>query len=784
MDDGTHTTRKLPEDFVLPLPQAPPLAPAGPAPPALGHYALVEELGRGGMGSVWRARDRAGREVALKVLAPGWSENDLLRFQREAALLRELTHEGIVQVLDWGIDRGTPFLVMELIAGESLERLIARTGPVPPRHAAEIARDMARAMAYAHEREVLHRDLKPGNVLLDPMGRARLVDFGLARRLSPEQESQVLTQTGVAMGTPATMAPEQARAERELDGRTDVYGIGATLFWALTGRPPFQGKTWITCMRQAIEDPPPRPTSLQAGIDPRLEAICLRCLEKDPAARFQGARELSTALSEWLRTAHHTGGRGGAGLAVGGAGLAALVLAWLVFAPQREPLPAAVSPPAPAVSSATPSPSPDVARGPAFPARGAVEAARRRRAQTLTGRGRLPLDPVQGWLDLARLAAEAGQADERARCVRAAEQALQELAEPGGGQPERLRRLQARILAERGEWGAAALAVLESQAPAPLTRLGELFADCPPGPEGLDQGIQQLAAARLRASEPMEHPLALAQAVLLAEAGRAGEAIACLTGVADSEQLTLTCMEAQRYEAALAVSRAGPDTPVWRELQARALEKLGRWDEAWQLLDPLVQAAGTRAHPSLVHRLGLAARYSGRYEQAERLLRVCGDLFNLGGTLASMERYEEAAQVYAEADGVFARFRRVESLIHLRRLQEVEEELSRIEPSRMSAFPEAYLQWIALEVSRGNEARAAERLEEIRLAAEDPWAHVDALDGYRRAGLYWAGGLLRAGRLEQARALLTRLRADGALRPAELERLERDTEARERERAR
>jgi len=254
----------------------------GRTPTRIGAYEVADELGRGAVGVVYRGRDpRSGAPVAIKVLLGADRDHvATARFEREVAAAAGLRHPGLVPVLDRGVDRGFPFLVMELVAGETLADRIVR-GPLPSREAVRITEALAEALAHAHERGVLHRDVKPGNVLLDPEGRPRLTDFGLARMA----DSQRLTTTGTILGTPAYMAPEQVEGARSIDARADVYALGATLYEMLTGQRPFRAASRAALFRQVLLEPPQPPSELAPGTDPELERICLECLEKEPALR-------------------------------------------------------------------------------------------------------------------------------------------------------------------------------------------------------------------------------------------------------------------------------------------------------------------------------------------------------------------------------------------------------------------------------------------------------------------------------------------------------------------
>ena len=275
-------------------------ATAAAAAGRIGPYELRGELARGGMGAVFRAfHPGLKREVALKVLLAGRgaSTDELARFRREAEAAARLQHPGIVAIHDVGEDQGVQYLVMDLVEGQGLDRRIRQGGPLPPREAAELTRTLAEALAYAHTRAVLHRDMKPANVLLDKEGRPRITDFGLAKDLALDEG---LTRTGVIMGTPAYMPPEQARGDQEaIDRRADVYSLGATLYEMLVGRPPFRGPS-PQVIYQVLRAEPVRPRRLRPELDRDLETICLRCLEKDPQARYGTAQALADDLGRWL----------------------------------------------------------------------------------------------------------------------------------------------------------------------------------------------------------------------------------------------------------------------------------------------------------------------------------------------------------------------------------------------------------------------------------------------------------------------------------------------------
>ncbi len=261
----------------------------------LGPYRLEAILGSGGMAVVYRARQTDGEAVALKVLfpPPGAGEEVRARFEREARTAARLRHPGIVRVLDAGQVEGYAYLAMILIEGQTLANRLTELNsqPLDESTAADIAWQIADALYYAHSQGVVHRDVKPSNILLTPDGRALLTDFGVAQAL----DDPGLTRTGHTVGTPAYMAPEQASGEQPVDGRADLYSLGVVLYQLVTGRPPFQGPT-PRVLHAHLFEPPPPPSSL-AQVSPGLEAVILRALVKDPAQRFQTGAAMAQALA-------------------------------------------------------------------------------------------------------------------------------------------------------------------------------------------------------------------------------------------------------------------------------------------------------------------------------------------------------------------------------------------------------------------------------------------------------------------------------------------------------
>lgn len=278
--------------------------PTAPAQPKVAFsirgYKILSELGRGGMGVVYKARQlRPGRLVAIKTIhAPKMaSQEHLLRFQAEAEAAGRLDHRGIVPVYEAGEDNGVHFFSMGFVEGTDLEKK-ARERILSGGEAAEICRDIAEALEYAHQQGVIHRDIKPQNILIGTDGKPRITDFGLAKLANQDAE---LTGSGQIMGTAAYMPPEQATGKTSEAGPTaDVYALGATLYRCVTGRPPFQAASQMEILRQVVDDDPIPPRRLNREVDAEIETLCLKCLEKDPARRFASAGELAAELARYL----------------------------------------------------------------------------------------------------------------------------------------------------------------------------------------------------------------------------------------------------------------------------------------------------------------------------------------------------------------------------------------------------------------------------------------------------------------------------------------------------
>jgi tRNA A-37 threonylcarbamoyl transferase component Bud32 len=263
-----------------------------------GHE-ILGELGRGGMGVVYKARQtKLNRLVALKMVLAGGHAGaaELLRFQTEAEAIARLQHPNIVQVYEVGEHEGKPFFSLEFCGGGSLEKNLAGT-PLPAGEAAALLEVLARAVQAAHDKGVIHRDLKPANVLLADNGTPKITDFGLAKKLDEVGQ----TTTGAIMGTPSYMAPEQAGGRSlEIGPPADVYALGAILYECLTGRPPFKAATALDTMQQVVSDDPVPPTQLQSQTPRDLETICLKCLGKEPRKRYDSAKELADDLRRFL----------------------------------------------------------------------------------------------------------------------------------------------------------------------------------------------------------------------------------------------------------------------------------------------------------------------------------------------------------------------------------------------------------------------------------------------------------------------------------------------------
>ncbi len=263
-----------------------------------GRYRLMELLGQGGMASIYRAHDaQLDRDVAVKILRPEYGRDPDFgtRFRQEALSAAALNHPNVVAVYDFGQDEHGPFIVMELIDGEDLASIMRRNGPLAPRQAARVAAEVARALSAAHARGIVHRDVKPGNIMLSSDGRVKVADFGIARAIAEAQ----MTLPGTTLGSVHYFSPEQARGE-QTTASSDIYALGIVLFEMLTGRRPFEGDSAAAIAVARLSGRPPEMSEVRAGIPPALEAIVRRAMATDPGERFPSAAAMADALDTYL----------------------------------------------------------------------------------------------------------------------------------------------------------------------------------------------------------------------------------------------------------------------------------------------------------------------------------------------------------------------------------------------------------------------------------------------------------------------------------------------------
>ncbi len=262
-----------------------------------GRYELHRRLGRGGMAEVFLARDQLlDRPVAVKVLFPEFATDPAFveRFRREATAAANLNHPNIVGVYDWGEADGTYFIVMEYVDGRSLSEILRAEGPLHPDRVADVGADVAAALGFAHRNGVVHRDVKPGNVLLTQAGQVKVADFGIARAIATSTDDN-LTQVGTVMGTATYFSPEQARGE-PVDPRSDIYSLGCVLYELVLGRPPFAGDSPVAIAYKHVQESPIPPRQVNVDIPEAVEAIILKCLAKNPVNRYPSAEDLRADL--------------------------------------------------------------------------------------------------------------------------------------------------------------------------------------------------------------------------------------------------------------------------------------------------------------------------------------------------------------------------------------------------------------------------------------------------------------------------------------------------------
>jgi beta-lactam-binding protein with PASTA domain/predicted Ser/Thr protein kinase len=270
-------------------------------PAVLGErYEIGGVLGRGGMAEVHRGRDlRLGREVAVKVLRSDLARDPSfqVRFRREAQASASLNHPAIVAVYDTGEDRtatgATPYIVMEYVEGETLRDVLRREGPLPPERAMSLSADICGALDFSHRNGIVHRDVKPGNVMITPQGTVKVMDFGIARAVS--DSAATMTSTAAVIGTAQYLSPEQARGE-SVDARSDVYSMGCLLYELVAGEPPFTGDSPVSVAYQHVREDPRVPSTINPGIPAELDAILLKAMSKNPANRYQSAADMRSDL--------------------------------------------------------------------------------------------------------------------------------------------------------------------------------------------------------------------------------------------------------------------------------------------------------------------------------------------------------------------------------------------------------------------------------------------------------------------------------------------------------
>jgi eukaryotic-like serine/threonine-protein kinase len=264
-----------------------------------GRYSVERSVGHGGMAQVYEGTDTVlGRTVAIKVLAPQYARDDafVARFRREAQAAAKLNHPGVVSVYDTGSDDGVHYIVMEYVAGRTLAEVLEQEGRLQPERAAEIAAQVGQALSFAHAAGIIHRDVKPANIMLSAQGSVKVMDFGIARALS----TQTLTQTATVLGTASYLSPEQAQGEA-VDARSDLYSLGVVLYEMLTGRPPFTGDTPVAVAYKHVREDPRLPSEVAPEVPSELDAVVMKAMAKNPANRYASASEMAEDLERAIR---------------------------------------------------------------------------------------------------------------------------------------------------------------------------------------------------------------------------------------------------------------------------------------------------------------------------------------------------------------------------------------------------------------------------------------------------------------------------------------------------
>ncbi len=261
------------------------------------RYQIIERIGVGGMAEVYRATDNVlGRTVAVKVMLPQYAEDEAFaaRFRQEAAAAANLSSPYIVNVYDWGQDSGTYYIVMEYVRGSDLKTAIKQRGAIAQRKVAEIGAQVCQALSVAHNMDIVHRDIKPQNIMIQPDGNVKVMDFGIARA-----KNSNMSKTSAVLGTAHYISPEQAQ-DKEITGASDMYSLGVVLYESVTGQLPFDGADAVSVALKQVKEPPVPPSEINPDIDRSLEAIIMKALEKDPRKRFATAQEMRRALNDYL----------------------------------------------------------------------------------------------------------------------------------------------------------------------------------------------------------------------------------------------------------------------------------------------------------------------------------------------------------------------------------------------------------------------------------------------------------------------------------------------------
>jgi tetratricopeptide (TPR) repeat protein len=702
----------------------------------LGPFVLLAELGRGAMGVVHRAWDeRTSRLVALKLLDPTLATPEAVdRLGREVTASAALDHPGIVPALDAGVAAGRPYVAFALVDGASMDRRLAR-GDLDVRGAARALRDVARALAHAHDRGVVHRDLKPANILIEAQGAAKVIDFGLA---SMAHHARRLTASGAILGTPAFMAPEQAGGQSHTAGPpADVWALGATLFLALTGRPPFQGASFVDLMGAILERSPPSPSSLAPDVDPDLEALALACLRKPPDRR-PSAAEVAHALDVWLRPRRRTTvpaarrrplARAAAGAAAALA-LASVGAVWLLHrsaAPHPAPAPPGpASAPAPGEPGPPgPGSAPPPTDPPPAPAPGEPRPAPPRPATEAGLASREEVDDVLGRASAARARGD----------LRAAPTIYDEAV---ARRPEELLFVTGRsdVRAALGD-PAAALADAE--------RAVALGPDDPTpylvrARRRSHRGDNPGALADLDRAVALSRDVTSAVAALLQRAGalrRAGHLEACRASAGEALRL----IEAAPLPQTMSLDRLA------RAERALATLGLGRRQEAWAECAPLHDPADPERSRAVAVPVARCAVAVGELELAESLL--------------AGEAAEDPSSALARGELALARRRLEEAEVHL-------SAATRYSPGDVTA-------WLVLANARlyrrGAEALGAAR-EAVRLAPDDPraWVALSMALTVAREGFEAAAAVDRAVALDPEHRVAPGQRAQALLAVGDLPR--------------